>query len=227
MWSHQCVIDVTTNLSPVFFFFLLYFRSTSMFISSFLSNSRRHFLFVVWRTGAWHWWCCKQLKIRRWVGLGGGPYGWCQLAVWCDTMTILVFKDGRHQSCFSHRTGSRQAATVQNLNEWMSLFCCLFYVLNLYLPVSLTGECLYGGGPWLGSSVCLCDIAVLVCRGLASLNVLLVDEHLDALLDHADTGVEPGFGLIDDLHTERSEIQNSYSEIANRDTSVATHSCCC
>jgi len=45
-------------------------------------------------------------------------------------------------------------------------------------------------------------IAVLVCRGLASLDVLLVDEHLDALLDHADTWVEPGFGLIDDLRTE-------------------------
>jgi len=48
---------------------------------------------------------------------------------------------------------------------------------------------------------CLRHVAVLVCRGLASLNVLLVDEHLDALLDHADTWVEPGFGLIDDLHT--------------------------
>lgn len=48
---------------------------------------------------------------------------------------------------------------------------------------------------------CLCDVAVLVCRGLASLDVLLVDEHLDALLDHADTGVEPGFGLINDLDT--------------------------
>lgn len=44
-------------------------------------------------------------------------------------------------------------------------------------------------------------VAVLVRRGLASLDVLLVDEHFDALLDHADTGVEPGFGLIDDLHT--------------------------
>lgn len=44
------------------------------------------------------------------------------------------------------------------------------------------------------------DVAVLVCRGLASLDVLLVDEHLDALLDHADTWVEPGFGLIDHLH---------------------------
>lgn len=50
------------------------------------------------------------------------------------------------------------------------------------------------------SLLCLCNVAVLVRRGLASLNVLLVDEHLDALLDHADTGVEPGFGLIDDLN---------------------------
>lgn len=54
---------------------------------------------------------------------------------------------------------------------------------------------------------CLCDVAVLVCRGLASLNVLLVDEHLDALLDHADTWVEPGFGLIDNLHTGMFEKQ--------------------
>lgn len=40
-------------------------------------------------------------------------------------------------------------------------------------------------------------IAVLVCRGLASLYVLLVDKHFDALLYHADTGVEPSFGLVD------------------------------
>lgn len=44
-------------------------------------------------------------------------------------------------------------------------------------------------------------VAVLVRGGLASLNVLLVDEHFDALFDHADTWVEPGFGLVDDLHT--------------------------
>lgn len=51
----------------------------------------------------------------------------------------------------------------------------------------------------------LCDVAVFVRRGLASLYVLLVDEHLDAFLDHADTGVEPGFGLIDDLHSGNIE----------------------
>lgn len=51
----------------------------------------------------------------------------------------------------------------------------------------------------------LCHVAVLVCRGLASLDVLLVDEHLNALLDHADTGVKPGFGLIDDLHKRTIE----------------------
>lgn len=45
-------------------------------------------------------------------------------------------------------------------------------------------------------------VAVFICRRLAALNVLLVDEHFDALLDHADTWVEPGFGLIDDLHTK-------------------------
>lgn len=87
----------------------------------------------------------------------------------------------------------------------MSLFRYLFHVLNLHVPVSHTGECLCASAPpWL---FCLCDVAVLVCRGLASLNVLLVDEHLDALLDHADTWVEPGFGLIDDLHTGMFEKQ--------------------
>lgn len=60
---------------------------------------------------------------------------------------------------------------------------------------------------------CLCNVAVFVCRGLASLDVLLVDEHLDALLDHADTWVEPGFGLIDDLHTGKVErnVTNRYA----------------
>lgn len=57
--------------------------------------------------------------------------------------------------------------------------------------------------PWL----CLRHIAVLVRRGLASLNVLLVDEHFDALFDHADAWVEPGFGLVDDLHTQSNETQ--------------------
>ena len=58
-----------------------------------------------------------------------------------------------------------------------------------------------GGAPPRLGSPALCHVAVLVRRGLAPLDVLLVDEHLDALLDHADTWVEPGFGLIDDLHT--------------------------
>lgn len=57
------------------------------------------------------------------------------------------------------------------------------------------------GGSLCGSPTpSLSDIAVLICRGLASLDVLLVDEHFYALLDHTDTGVEPGFGLIDDLY---------------------------
>lgn len=51
--------------------------------------------------------------------------------------------------------------------------------------------------------LCLCHIAVLVRRGLASLDVLFVDKHLNALFNHADTWVEPGFGLIDDLHTTK------------------------
>lgn len=88
--------------------------------------------------------------------------------------------------------------------KWMNesvLLLIFFGVLKLHTPVSHTGECFWGGGaPWLFR---LRHIAVLVCRGLAPLNVLLVDEHLDALLDHADTWVEPGFGLIDDLHTDK------------------------
>lgn len=48
----------------------------------------------------------------------------------------------------------------------------------------------------------LCHVAVLVRGRLTPLDVLLVDEHLDALLDHADAGVEPGFGLVDDLWTQ-------------------------
>lgn len=43
------------------------------------------------------------------------------------------------------------------------------------------------------------DVAVLVCRALASLDVLLVDKNLNALLDHADTRVESGFGLVNNL----------------------------
>lgn len=70
--------------------------------------------------------------------------------------------------------------------------------------------------------LCLCDIAVLVRRGLASLNVLLVDEHLDALLDHADTGVEPGFGLIDDLQTGMIEKQCTAVTL-NGDTRMLPH----
>lgn len=69
--------------------------------------------------------------------------------------------------------------------------------------------CVCVGGPWLSS--CLCDVAVLVRRGLASLDVLLVDEHLDALLDHADTWVESGFGLIDDLRAGVIEKQQLIS----------------
>lgn len=49
----------------------------------------------------------------------------------------------------------------------------------------------------------LCHIAVLVRRGLASLDVLLVDKHFDALFYHTDTGVEPGFGLVDHLEERK------------------------
>lgn len=85
------------------------------------------------------------------------------------------------------------------MNE--SLFFFIFCVFQPAaagwpLPPQASGCKCFHGEALLG----LRDVAVLVCRGLASLDVLLVDEHLDALLDHADTRVEPGFGLIDHLH---------------------------
>lgn len=123
-------------------------------------------------------------------------------------MTCSCFQRWRHQSCFlvTAWNHSRQRQSKTYMDEWVS-FCYLFHVLNLHLPVSHTGECLCVSAPGLGL-FCLCDVAVLVCRGLASLDVLLIDEHLDALLDHADTWVEPGFGLIDDLHT--GTVENSH-----------------
>lgn len=45
----------------------------------------------------------------------------------------------------------------------------------------------------------LCDVAVFIRRALASLDVLLVDKNLNALLDHADTRAESRFGLVDYL----------------------------
>lgn len=56
------------------------------------------------------------------------------------------------------------------------------------------------------------DVAVFVCRSLAALDVLLVDEDLDALLDHADAGVEPGSRLADHLR----ERQRCYTTAACR-----------
>ena len=80
--------------------------------------------------------------------------------------------------------------------------------LNLASAVSLDGRSGRGGASptrhlfcAVSFSVCfsLRHVAVLIRRRLTPLDVLLVDEHLDALLDHADAGVEPGFGLVDDL----------------------------
>lgn len=36
------------------------------------------------------------------------------------------------------------------------------------------------------------DVTVFICRCLAALNVLLVYQNFYALLNHADTGIEPG-----------------------------------
>lgn len=59
----------------------------------------------------------------------------------------------------------------------------------------------------------LCHVAVFVRRALTSLDVLLVDEDLDALLDHTDTGVKSGFGLVDDLQTGRMREQQGHVTI--------------
>lgn len=180
-------------LPPVLFFYL-HTRLTATFSS--LLNSYRHFLVVPWRTGAWHWWRCKQYKIRRWPRLGGER--WREPAVWRDDLSC--FQRWRHQSCFE----SPQTTTVQNLNGWVSPFCYFFHVSNLRLPVGHAGA---AASALPAPLLCLCDVAVLVCRGLATLDVLLIDEDLDALLDHADTWVEPGFGLVNDLHTGTWEKQ--------------------
>lgn len=84
----------------------------------------------------------------------------------------------------------------------MNEFCCVtsFTFQTSNLLVGPAGKW-YTSTSWLGS-LRLRNVAVFICRGLAALNVLLVNEHFDALLDHADTWVEPGFGLIDDLHIE-------------------------
>lgn len=58
-------------------------------------------------------------------------------------------------------------------------------------------------------------IAVLVRRALAPLDVLLVDQHLDALLYHADAGAEPGFGLVDHLQQGKKKPNHHYSKPAN------------
>lgn len=58
----------------------------------------------------------------------------------------------------------------------------------------------------------LCHIAVLVGRTLAPLDVLLVDEDLNALLDHADTGVEPGFGLVN--HLKKKKDVDTHKQVA-------------
>lgn len=100
-------------------------------------------------------------------------------------MISLAFKNGGTSPAFSHRIDS-----VQEDER-----------VHFLLPAGPL--CMSISVPWL----CLRHIAVLVRRGLASLNVLLVDEHFDALFDHADTWVEPGFGLIDNLHTQPQETQ--------------------
>lgn len=95
---------------------------------------------------------------------------------------FLVFKNGGTSPTCSHCVYSEE-------EDKRVLFLCRQKPAGpLCMSISV---------PWL----CLGHIAILVRRGLASLNVLLVDKHFDALFDHADTWVEPGFGLVDDLHT--------------------------
>lgn len=44
-----------------------------------------------------------------------------------------------------------------------------------------------------------CDVTVFICRCLAALDVLFVYQNFYALLNHADTGIEPGSWLADYL----------------------------
>lgn len=124
---------------------------------------------------------------------GRGGWGWAVVSAGRLNVMRWHFEGGGTNPALTHQAGSQQTVTVWNLNGWISLLCCL---------------CVCGSVTQ--ASVCVAlllrlrHIAVLICRGLASLNVLLVDEHFDALFDHADTGVEPGFGLIDDLHTNET-----------------------
>lgn len=127
--------------------------------------------------------------------MGGG--WWC--LTWHDDLSC--FQWWRHQSCFKspHRIrADSDSPKPKRMNESVLLLLSRFKPAPAGWPhrrVSVKRS--------LARLFSLCDIAVLVRRGLASLNVLLVDEHLDALLDHADTWVEPGFGLIDDLHRDK------------------------
>lgn len=86
------------------------------------------------------------LKIRQWVGLGREPYEWwCQVAVWRDTMTFLLFRDGGTSLALVAARGSEQTAMVQNLrwmNESVLWFASCFK--PVYLSVSHRGGCFCG-----------------------------------------------------------------------------------
>lgn len=174
MCSHQCVMDVT------FGSFLVFFSLISVPIVYISISPFWHF-FVVERTLAWHWWC-KQLQNQEDAeseeggGVGGG--------VWRDAAIFLVFKNGGTSPAFSHRGDSEEG------EKRVHDFCHLAPAGPLCMNTMLL-------------EFSLRHVAVLVCRGLASLDVLLVNEHFDALFDHADTWVEPGFGLVDDLHATK------------------------
>ena len=215
MWSHQWVIDVTANFPPRFSFSsLLYFRlyvyqlfplKTAIGLFLFLSFDAQ-----VRGTGD----VVNSLKSE-------GGWGAGSRALWVVASAGCLTGHDERSCCLSFKmeapvllyspcgvTADSDSPKPKWMNEPVLLLWLFFHVFNLYLPVSHTGECLCGGGP-MAQLLRLGDVAVLVRRRLAPLDVLLVDEHLNALLDHADTGVEPGFGLIDDLHGPRVEKQHT------------------
>lgn len=95
MCSHQCVTDVTCSSSG----FLLF--NSVILVYIYISPFWR--IFVVERTHAWHWWCCKQLQNQKDVESkeGGG-------VVWRDMVIYLVFKNGGTSPAFSCRLDSEQ-----------------------------------------------------------------------------------------------------------------------
>ena len=173
MWSHQWVIDVTANFPPRFSFSsLLYFRlyvyqlfplKTAIGLFLFLSFDAQ-----VRGTGD----VVNSLKSE-------GGWGAGSRALWVVASAGCLTGHDERSCCLSLKmeapvllyspcgvTADSDSPKPKWMNEPVLLLWLFFHVLNLYLPVSHTGECLCGGGP-MAQLLRLGDVAVLVCRRLA------------------------------------------------------------